>query len=95
MNPPAQVHNNSQVNIAVSTSEPGVSVLLHISYNSASVKDVIMQQISDSSGYANFSWQVQLSNAISGGTTATLTVSAVDQKGQKAAAAPLMVTITG
>ena len=93
MNPPAQVQNNSQVNIEVFTSEPGVIVLLHISYNFASLKDVTMQQTSDGSGHAHFSWQVQLPQALSGNTTATLMISAVDQKGQKAAAEPFMVNI--
>ncbi len=95
MNPPTQVQNNSQVNIEISTSEPGVSVVLHISYNSPTIKDVSMQQTSDSSGHANFSWQVRLPNTLSSSTTATLSISAVDQNGQKAVAAPLMVSIAG
>jgi serine/threonine protein kinase len=92
-NPPAQVQNKSWVNVDVSTNEPRVSVILHVVYNTSSLKNVTVQKITDSNGHAIFPWQVQLPNARAGNTTATLTVSAVNQDGQKAEAAPLKVSI--
>lgn len=92
-NPPVRVQNNSQVDIQVSTNEPGATVLLHVIYNVPSFKDVTMQKVTDSSGHTDFPWQVQLSSTLSSTITATLAVSASDQNGQKAVAAPLMVAV--
>jgi serine/threonine protein kinase len=93
-NPPMRVQNNSQVNVDVSTNEQGVTVTLHVSYNAPSLQDVVVQKITDSSGHAIFSWQVQVPNALSGNTIATLTISALDQYGHQAEAAPLTVAIS-
>jgi len=92
-NPPAQVQDNTQVNVDVSTNEPRVTVILHVVYNTPSLKDVTVQKITDSNGHAIFPWQVQVPDTLSSNTTATLTVSAVDQNGQKAEGAPLTVSI--
>jgi hypothetical protein len=62
-------------------------------YNTPSLKDVTVQKITDSNGHAIFPWQVQVPDTLSSNTTATLTVSAVDQNGQKAEGAPLTVSI--
>lgn len=94
-NPPIRVQNNSQIDIQVSTNEPGVTVLLHITYNRPSIKDLTMQKVTDSSGHADFSWHVQFASTLSNSITATLAVSAVDQHGQKAEGAPLMVAVAG
>jgi serine/threonine protein kinase len=94
MNPPVQVQNNTQVNIDVSTNEPGVSVTIHVTYNASSPKDAFVQRIADSNGHAIFSWQVQVPDARSSTITATLKVSAVDRNGQKAEAAPFTVFIS-
>jgi serine/threonine protein kinase len=93
-NPPMRVQNNSQVNVDVSTNEPGVTVTLRVSYNAPSPQDVILQKITDSSGQAIFSWQVQVPNTLSSNTIATLTVSALDQYGRQAEAASLTVTVS-
>lgn len=92
-NPPAQVQNNSQVSVDVSTNEPHVIVILHVAYNTPSFKDVTVQKMTDGGGHAVFLWQVQLPNALSSNTMATLTVTAIDQGGQKAEVAPLTVSI--
>jgi YbbR domain-containing protein len=94
MNPPVQVQNNTQVNIDVSTNEPGVSVTIHVTYNASSPKDAFVQRIADSNGHAIFSWQVQVPDARSSTITATLKVSAVDRNGQKGEAAPFTVFIS-
>jgi serine/threonine protein kinase len=92
-NPLAQVQGNTQVNVDVSTNEPRVTVILHVVYNTPSLKDVTVRKITGSNGHAIFPWQVQVPNKLSSNTTATLTVSAINQNGQKAKGAPLTVSI--
>ena len=55
---PQQVSNGSMVNVGVNTSEPGVSVLLVIHYNTTGGRTTEGPQITDNNGNATIPWFV-------------------------------------
>ena len=93
VSPPNDVTNNSTVIVNVTANEPGVTAILHVSYNvPPNIYDSGMQ-VTDSQGNAALVWQVQVSKLKHGHTTATVTVSGVDQSGQQAQSASISVNI--
>src|SRR5258706_4465298 len=53
-NPLTQVQGNTKVNVDVSTNEPRVTVILHVVYNTPSLKDVTVRKITGSNGHSIF-----------------------------------------
>jgi hypothetical protein len=81
-NLPSPVANGSKVNVDVSTSEPGVSVLLVIHYNAQGGRTTAGPQTTDSNGNATIPWFVFVFGQRN--IQATIYAVATDQNGQRA-----------
>jgi hypothetical protein len=79
--------------VNVKASESNVTATLHASYTVPPKTYNSGMQQTDGQGNAALVWQVQVSKSKRDTTTATVTVSGVDQSGQQAQTTPIRVTI--
>ncbi len=93
VNPPTEVINNSQVIVNVTGSEAGVTTILHANYGVPPYTYDSGMQVTDGQGNASLVWQVQVGKLKKDHTTATVTVSGVDQGGQQAQSESIPVNI--
>ncbi len=91
---PTDVKNNARVKIQVATGVPGSKVTLQVRYNVAPFMAMGTPRTSDANGNVTLNWRPQTfpmnRNQI---VTATVTVTAVDQNGNKAVSDPVEVNI--
>jgi hypothetical protein len=91
---PAHVQSGTVVSVSVTTSEPGVTVWLTITYNTYPFRGYAGPRTTDSNGFATIPWSV---NIYGGGRHSMAVVTAVarDQQGQQTRSQPVTVQING
>ncbi len=93
-NIPGQVSNNSTVQVDVTTSEPGVTVRLQVSYNAYPFYYQSGAQVTDGDGNATLYWNVQVSATRVRHIVAKVTAVAIDANGQYVTSATYIVQVT-
>jgi hypothetical protein len=90
---PVSVQNNTSVHVGVLTNQPGVTVVLQVTYNVAPgiFRNTTM---TDNGGNGNFTWNVAVFSFNRNGAQATVQVTATSSSGQQAASTPVTVAIT-
>lgn len=93
-NIPAQVSNNSTVQVDVTTNEPGATVRLQVTYNVYPFFYQSGAQVTDGNGNATLDWNVQVSGNRNRRIYAKVTAVATDANGQYATSATSIVQVT-
>ena len=90
---PGQVSNNSTVQVGVTTSEPGVTVRLQVTYNAYPFYYQSGAQMTGGDGNATLFWDVQVSGFRIRHVTARVVAVAIDASGQDVTSAPVFVQV--
>jgi hypothetical protein len=90
---PPIVNNNTKVAVTVTTSEPGVTVKLQVTYTTLPYLYTSSSHLTGENGKATLSWSVKLITLVGGKYSATVVATATDKKGQQAQSQPVTVII--